>query len=190
MIKVNKGEEPQILKDFIRRYNPRSWDDFTPEIKSKIKECLLKETDDFCPYCEIKLDLAQKITTEIEHIKSRSSYPNGFKEYNNFTCACVTAGRCGNSKGSAEILNPVIENPEDYYTYNEMTGEIVLRDGNNSQLASKTIEHLNLNQLKLVSMRKAVISQLNSIPVGELNGCLIYLTKFPSLINWYKKEMA
>ena len=62
------------------------------------------------------------------------------------------------------FINPVIDNPEKYFSYNRMTGEIISRKDiseKDLQKANYTIEILNLNDDKrLLKGRKSVIKIL------------------------------
>ena len=64
------------------------------------------------------------------------------------------------------FINPVEENPEEYFSYSIRTGKIIPKkeDGLEYEKAIKTIEILNLNENKLCDYRKSYINQiLNSI---------------------------
>jgi hypothetical protein len=42
MRNIQKMSEPEYLQEYIRIQKPKNWDDFTPQIKQKIKETILE----------------------------------------------------------------------------------------------------------------------------------------------------
>ena len=73
MLKVNKKEEPDFFLIFKRYSNPKDWDDYTTNIKRRLKKYMLKnEQYSFCPYCERKIKVER---SQIEHIKPKDKFP-------------------------------------------------------------------------------------------------------------------
>lgn len=99
----------------------------------------------------------------------------------NLIACCLERKRCGNSKANKWdelFINPVTENPEDYFKYDIKTGKIIpiFKDGEKNKKASYTIDLLNLNDNRLCDIRKTfIIKYMSSVEVRE------YLQEFPSL---------
>ena len=107
-------------------------------------------------------------------------------DYNNFIACCLTKKRCGDSKASEWnelFINPVIENPEDYFKYDIKTGKIIsiFKDGEKYEKAKYTINLLNLNDNRLCEIRKRYIFEFLSYSKYNKNSLSDYPIKFPSL---------
>ncbi|MBU3191324.1 hypothetical protein K9O30_06760 [Clostridium bowmanii] len=99
------------------------------------------------------------------------------------------------NKYSEEFINPVIENPKEFMTYNLANGEIVpiYKDAEDirNKRASYTIELLNLNNYVLKDARKNLIQILEVYRENydEISDYLQYFLddghNFPSLIRFY-----
>jgi len=152
MLKVNKKKsEPEEFTKYKSKHKIINWDSFTPEIKQVLKQYLLEEQENSCcPYCEIEIHLED---SHIEHIMPKDKFPKLLAEYNNFIACCLEKKICGDSKASkwSELfINPVIEDPEDYFEYDIKTGKIIpiFKEGNRHEKAKYTIDLLNLNDNK------------------------------------------
>ncbi|MGL6064141.1 MAG: retron system putative HNH endonuclease [Fusobacteriaceae bacterium] len=162
MFKINKTSEPEKFTEFKKHNQMKNWGDYNnhPEIKQCLrKHSLLKEQDFCCPYCEIEIDVE---SSETEHIKPKDKFKEEFQDFNNLITACKTPKSCGNSKGNKwdpNFINPVLEDPADYFTYDVKTGKIKPKftDGIELTKAEITIELLNLNNKRLASARKVFI---------------------------------
>lgn len=128
---------------------------------------LKEEQNYYCPYCERKIitkyeihdsekniDIALRKKSHIEHIIPKSIKPQFFQEYNNFLVSCTDKETCGMAKENSysdNFINPVLENPQEYFEYDIKTGEIRAKKSSlEKQLkAEETIKILNLNQSKL-----------------------------------------
>ena len=179
MLKMNKKDEPEFFSKFKKKNRPKDWKDLDFEIKRKLKKYMLEneqKIDDksYCPYCEMILsfedsDLKEDKKCHIEHIKPKSEFRDLTFDYKNFLTSCSDKNTCGQSKGNKWdnlFINPVEENPEEYFSYSIRTGKIIPKkeDGLEYEKAIKTIEILNLNENKLCDYRKSYINQiLNSI---------------------------
>ena len=179
MLKINKKSEPAEFTKYKSKNKIINWDSFNAEIKQVLKQYLLEEQENSCcPYCEIEINLEN---SQIEHIKPKDKFPKLLAEYDNLLACCLESKRCGNSKANKWdelFINPVIENPEDYFEYDIKTGEItpIFKEGNRYEKAKYTIDLLNLNDNRLCDMRKIYIVQyMSNKEVRE------YLKQFPSL---------
>lgn len=188
MLKVNKGNEPTEFTEYKRKNKIINWDSYNHDIKEILRKKLLEEQEESrCPYCEVKILLEN---SHIEHIKPRDKFPQLLSEYENFIACCNDNQRCGATKSNRWnnlFINPVSENPEEYFTYDIKTGRILpLSDsGNNFNRANITIEILNLNESRIVAIRKKYIKHFleTSSEYRE------YLDHFPSLKRFLEKSI-
>ena len=144
MLKINKTSEPNFLKEFKKKEKPKNWKDFDFEIKKELKNYMLENeqkigNNSYCPYCERKI-IASK-NSQIEHLKPKDRFPELFLDYKNFITGCLNIESCGSKKSnkwSDLFINPVIDNPEKYFSYNRMTGEIIPRKDISEKARQKT----------------------------------------------------
>ncbi|MFD3156747.1 retron system putative HNH endonuclease [Haloimpatiens sp. FM7330] len=198
MLKVNKEQEPNFLLEYKKKYSPKSWNDYNKDdIKAKIKENILViEQYEYCPYCEKRI--YDNNDGHIEHIKPRDNYPKEFQNYNNLLVSCNQKNSCGmykKNKYDDKFINPVIDNPENYFSYNIANGEIIPKSNdehsNEYMRVTYTIEILNLNCYELKEARKALIDILEVYRGNyeEYNEYLQFFIddghNFPSLIKLY-----
>lgn len=188
MLKVTKQEEPLFFKDFKRKNKLNNWNDYSYDIKRELKSYMLEEEQGYnCPYCETVLTLDD---SQIEHIKPKDIFPKALGDYSNYLVGCMNGKSCGQYKGNKwddNFINPTLENPEDYLTYDMMTGEIVpiAKEGKKYEKAKVTIDILNLNNKRLCEMRKTFIL--------ENMYCMEFLDnyqEFPSLRKWMKENIS
>lgn len=197
MLKVNKYKEPDFLLEYKRKYSPKSWIEYNKDgIRSEIKKNILfLEQEEYCPYCEKRI---YDDEGHIEHIKPRDLYPKEFQNYNNLIVSCDEKNSCGKYKRnnySNNLINPVIDDPDEYFDYNIASGEIIPKNNDESSKeyirAIYTIETLNLNCYELKEARKALIDILNVYRENydEYNSYLQYFLddrqNFPSLIKLF-----
>ena len=126
----------------------------------------------------------------IEHIKPKSEFGNLTFDYKNFLTSCSDKNTCGHSKGNKWdnlLINPVVENPEKYFSYKIRTGEIIpkIANGFEYEKAIKTIEILNLNEKKLCDYRKDYVIQIQrsikNLENNEKIEIISYFNEFPTL---------
>ena len=130
MLKIDKNYEPKFFAEFKKKSNPKNWKDFDFEIKGKLKEYMLENEQKidgiyFCPYCERQISVEK---SQIEHIKPKDKFPKLFHNYSNFLTGCLENQTCGSTKGNKwddNFVNPVEDNPRDYFEYSISTGEII-----------------------------------------------------------------
>lgn len=182
MFKIIKEKEPEFFKDYKQRIKPLSWKNYSYEIKQELKNYMFeKEQGYFCPYCELVINLEN---SQIEHIKPKDKYPWLTEEYSNYLAGCINPVTCGQHKKnmwSDKFINPTLENPEEYLTYDIMTGEVIPKEkeGIKCEKAKETIKILNLNNRKLCEARKTLILNKEYIDFFE---------NFPSLKEYLKKN--
>lgn len=199
MIKINKVIEPEEFSNFKRRNRSyQCWKDYSSsegkEMKKILKKSMLKEQNNYCPYCERKIEKVEQ--GHIEHIKPKSEFPALFQDYENLLVSCKTNNTCGYYKENTYcinlFINPVLLNPEEFFSYNFSTGEIEPKDNsdNEKKMAEYTIKTLNLNQKKLADMRRAMIYKIKNMMMGyeevERVEILNIFTDsdFPTLVNY------
>jgi len=190
MLKVNKKSEPEEFTKYKSKHKIINWDSFTTEIKQVLKQYLLEEQENSCcPYCEIEISLEN---SQIEHIKPKNKFPKLLTEYDNLLACCLESKRCGNSKANKWdelFINPITENPEDYFKYDIKTGKIIsiFKDGEKYEKAKYTINLLNLNDNRLCNIRRKYILEFLSYSSNNENNLSNYPIKFPSLRRYLEK---
>jgi len=190
MLKVNKKSEPEEFTRYKSKHKIINWDSFTTEIKQVLKQYLLEEQENSCcPYCEIEISLEN---SQIEHIKPKNKFPKLLTEYDNLLACCLESKRCGNSKANKWdelFINPITENPEDYFKYDIKTGKIIsiFKDGEKYEKAKYTINLLNLNDNRLCNIRRKYILEFLSYSSNNENNLSNYPIKFPSLRRYLEK---
>lgn len=169
MIKIEKLEEPQVLKDNAARWTEeylgyiQRGERIPDVVKNRyshpdIKEQLLKETHKKCAYCESKFTHIEP--GDIEHIKPKNpgAHPELYVKWSNLTMACEICNRSGKktyNNDAEPLLNP--------YT-DELEKEIM---GLGPMIFSKTrkgeisIRILKLNRSELIERRKEKLEQLD-----------------------------
>lgn len=196
MLKVNKQVEPSFFTKFKNKNKPKNWNEYNDyNIKYELRNFMLKnEQNGYCPYCE-KLITPSNDKSHIEHIKPKhGEYAGLFQTYDNLITCCVTNGICGDAKKDNyddKFINVVVDNPDDYLTYDISSGEIIPlhKEGLKYERAMYTINLLNLNDVRLVDLRKAFILELNYSEEEELIDFIENKNvNFIGLVNYFKKE--
>ena len=191
MLKVNKKSEPEEFTKYKSKNKIINWDSFTAEIKQVLKQYLLEEQENSCcPYCEMEINLND---SQIEHIKPKDKFPKLLADHDNLVACCLESKRCGNSKANKWdelFINPVIENPEDYFEYDIKTGEItpIFKEGNRYEKAKYTIDLLNLNDNRLCNIRRKYILEFSNYTKYNKNSLGDYPIKFPFLRRYLEKS--
>ena len=192
MLRVNKKSEPEEFTKYKSKNKIINWDSFTIEIKQVLKQYLLEEQENSCcPYCEIEISL---YNSQIEHIKPKDKFPKLLADHNNLVACCLESKRCGNSKANKWnelFINPVTENPEDYFDYDIKTGKIIpiFKDGEKNKKANYTIDLLNLNDNRLCNIRRKYILEFSNYTKYNKNTLGDYPIKFPSLRRYLEGRL-
>lgn len=192
MLKVNKKSEPEEFTKYKSKNKIINWESFTIEIKQVLKQYLLEEQENSCcPYCEIEISL---YNSQIEHIKPKDKFPKLLADHNNLVACCLESKRCGNSKANKWnelFINPVTENPEDYFDYDIKTGKIIpiFKDGEKNKKANYTIDLLNLNDNRLCNIRRKYILEFSNYTKYNKNTLGDYPIKFPSLRRYLEGRL-
>ena len=192
MLKVNKKSEPEEFTKYKSKNKIINWDSFSTEIKQILKQYLLEEQENrCCPYCETEINLND---SQIEHIKPKDKFPELLIDYNNLIACCLENKRCGNSKANKWdelFINPVTENPEDYFKYDIKTGKIIpiFKEKEKFEKAQYTIDLLNLNDNRLCGIRKKYIFEFLNYSKYNKNSLSNYPIKFPSLRRYLEGRL-
>jgi len=191
MLKINKTQEPDFFRSFIKKNNPENWANIvnktSQELRKHISENEQKANNQcLCVYCERKIT---EIKSHIEHIKPQSKFPSEIFNYSNLVVSCDDKDTCGKHKGGKwddKFINPVIENPEYFFEY--ITNGEIIASNLNKERSFFTIEILNMNYDKLKSCRKIIFLRLEGYPKEYIKSIDQYFDEFPSLINYYKNH--
>lgn len=169
MIKVQKGAEPQVLKD-----NKKSWTDdlmvlvkkygsYTkipkkerdsaikyyahPDISAALEGTLAKAK---CIYCESYTNISGY--ANIEHYHPKSLYPEETFDWNNLFVGCTVCNTPKNNFDTAKepFIHPVNDNPEEYLTFEELQYVPKHKDGEACLKAYNVINNCVLKRLSLV----------------------------------------
>ena len=175
MFKVEKSEPVFFNKAKRKIKNPNessAWaNDNIKNIRRNLAIEILEEQNNLCIYCEKLVESYPKYC-HIDHFKKRDFFPKQTLNYDNLVISCNNENRCAKYKDKniskedyEKIINPVIENPENFLEYT-MCGELEAKSDLNDydkEKAEFTIKILNLNERSLVEERKNVIKQLSCI---------------------------
>jgi len=151
------------------------------ELRDKIRDNLLYKQRNQCAYCERKIS---KIDSHIEHIRQRDKFPKLECEYSNLILSCNNENSCGKYKDSKKnsirywqdkFIHPILDNPKEYFRFNE-DGQILSTD----KPAKETIKYLNLNNQKLIRIRKSLILQM--VYMQDMDNISDYFDEFENLI--------
>ncbi|GAB6173586.1 hypothetical protein JCM15765_30640 [Paradesulfitobacterium aromaticivorans] len=126
MIKIRKGEEPEVLL-----HNKEAWteryirlleteEEIPTSLKLKyrdpeIKEKIIEETHGKCAYCESYIPHIS--FGDVEHIYPKSKRPDLIFEWSNLTLSCEQCNRTRKKdyyNPDDPIINPYIDDPSEY----------------------------------------------------------------------------
>ncbi len=157
------------------------------------RDILLKEQNLLCAYCEKEIDESRE-SSNTDHFKTRNLFPEETLNYHNLLISCNSKGKsCSSSKDSqksslkqkddyANIVNPTIENPDDFFDY-LTTGEVIPKNDK----AGYTIRLFRLDDKSLTESRKEISKALKYIDLS-LDEILNIFPDYPSFIkNIYPK---
>lgn len=191
MLHIQKGDEPQFLIDFKKKYPKKHYDsDEFAACRPVLKAELIKEQKGLCAYCcgRITEDKAHNEHIEPRHPGKYAS--NRTLDYNNIVASCNNSETCGNKKGNKydadKFVSPLQEDCEDRFTYYP-NGKIIGDE--------YTIELLNLNSYELKNARKAVIKALECLNKDTIDTCYMkeengQYMQYYNVIKWFRKTMG
>lgn len=125
----------------------------------EIKDLLIPTEDTKCAFCESFPNESGFV--EVEHFLPKSIYPDKAYSWENLLPSCK---RCNLQKLSLDtgifpIVKPDIDNPEDYFTYDNIK-MVVKVDSLDEEKAARTIDRLKLNQHRLIKPRSELLVSL------------------------------
>jgi len=167
MFQVSKNEPNYFTLAKKRVKLPKvkaAWEDKNiASIREKLREdILMNEQNSLCIYCEKKVSSDTK-KSNIDHFKTRNLFPEESLIYDNLLVSCNTYNRCSSFKDKQvkskvkydDIVNPVIDNPENYFDY-LLTGEIIAKN----EKGDLTIALFALDSKVLVESRQQIVLSL------------------------------
>lgn len=191
MLQISKNEPSffSIKKSQISNPNQSSsWAEIG-DIRSDLrKHILCNEQNNMCAYCEKKI-ISDRERSNIDHFKTRNTYPELTFEYSNLFVSCNNTYHCSSKKDNANLtredfsnLISPLENDGNNFTFSR-TGDIL---GANEK-ANFTKDTFELNQISLTEERKAIILNFEyykDLPEEEL---INSLNGHSSLIKYLKR---
>lgn len=179
--------EPQAYQDFIRQNLPSEWEEVSLAIGDELRRYLLMEEQHYqCAYTELRVEPEN---THIDHFEKQSLFRNSKFDWNNLLASCNSEKYGAKYKDKKvrrredyqALINPVIDNPNDYFTYS-LTGEILVDEDNPKAVITR--DCFNLNDHALLEQRKQVVRNMRAMyrqfTVDEL---VEHIGKFESLIR-------
>ena len=152
---VNRGPEPQRLgpiraaytSRWVRHYQCKIGNRPTDSRWRAFQSDLARAFEELCAYCEVLC------TGEVDHFRPKSRFPKSVYDWSNWVLVCRD---CNLAKGdkwpSTGYVDPCadteLEFPERYFDFDTQTGEILPRQGLNSERRTKAygmIHDLKLN---------------------------------------------
>ena len=139
--------------------------------KSELREYILLEEQGLrCAYCEQEIE-SDGDSSNTDHFKTRSLFPKETLNYNNLLVSCKSKVHCENIKDNfglisadyKKIINPVIENPDEFFEYG-INGTIIIKDKLiqiDKDKAKFTIEVFKLDNKSLEIDRQKIGNSLN-----------------------------
>lgn len=175
MIKLNKLEEPDILKTNAKRWTQEYLQyinngQTVPDVVKKrysspeIKTQLLRETNGKCAYCESKF--THICPGDIEHIlpKNKEAHPELYVTWSNLTMACESCNRSGKktyNNDNEPLLNPYTDEiDKEIYC----AGPMIFSKAS-SRIGVISIDVLNLNRAELLERRIDAIKKINLLRI-------------------------
>ncbi|OOS25841.1 TIGR02646 family protein [Moraxella porci DSM 25326] len=148
---------PTDVENWIKKNQPKTWElgkDYHDGYVL-LREQLRQEQKGLCCYC------CQILETQatVEHLKSRSKFPQLTFDYQNLLLSCQESNQCDNAKGNNELeLTPLMIECDIEITL-KVNGELNPK----SKRAEQAINLLNLNNIDLCQRRKVAIDNLFSM---------------------------
>lgn len=160
------------------------------DFKKILREYILKEQYSLCAYCEKEIT-----ASSIDHFKTRDACPRETLNYDNLFISCNSKSHCEKTKDKfglvcndyQKIVNPIIENPDDFFEYG-LAGDILVKDrltNIQKEKAKFTIKVFNLDDTSLIIDRRRVVDmlQLYKNQDFKLNRVFNFLPDYKSFIE-------
>ncbi|SPX81623.1 retron system putative HNH endonuclease [Moraxella ovis] len=169
---------PINVENWIKKNKPKTWELSQDYYDGYVllREQLRQEQKGLCCYC---CQILEKQAT-VEHLKSRSKFPQLTFDYQNLLLSCKESNQCDNAKGNDELELTPLMTACDTEIMLKVNGEL----NPISDRAKQAIDLLNLNNADLCQRRKQAIGDLFGID-NELNQENLELT-----FAWMDGEQA
>jgi len=206
MLKITKYE-PQFFQEAKKKvklpFISSAWNEigvYENGFKTKLREhILLEEQNMLCAYCEKEIE-ADGNNSNTDHFKKRADCPRETLDYSNLLVSCKSKEHCEYIKDKfgfkvkknectdyKKIINPAIENPNDFFEYG-LSGDILVKDGLTNiqkERAEFTIKVFKLDDTSLIIDRRRVVAvlQLYKNQDFTLNRVFHFLPDYKSFIE-------
>jgi uncharacterized protein (TIGR02646 family) len=168
--KIQKGSEPESLRQWKRSHPRQRYTHLPPTERQSIRAACLEEQYGLCAYCCHGITLGN---AHNEHVEAQDSAPNRTLDFSNIVASCNHSKQCGDAHKTQTLpLTSLMDECETELKF-YLSGAV---EGLTPRAAS-AIKVLNLgdtrkNNLALFSTRKAVIESLlftHNIESSELS---------------------
>lgn len=205
MFQITKNE-PHYFKQAKRKVTnqkiSQAWEDSNIDvIRYNLRsDILLNEQNLLCAYCEKEID-AERENSNIDHYKTRKLFPDKTLNYDNLFVSCNSKVSCSHIKDNyglqqsdyQKIVNPVIENPDDYFEYG-FAGDILVKDNlspSDKTKAEFTIKVFALDNKSLTDARKSLALMVKAyaeqnFPISEVFN---YLNDYKSFTKYIYNKL-
>ena len=202
MRKIIKKPEPRFWKAFKKKYPQKTYNDLgksdeDKNLRSKIRDFMIKNQKGLCCYCCKSIDTDN---SHNEHIKPQNSYPHLSMDYQNLLASCTTpTGKepsCGHAKrdkyDEKRFVSPLDDDCKEHFKF--------LPDGRILPMSEKgdyTIKLLNLWSFDLTKSRRALLKDCEKSAkqldretfyqyyIAENNGIL---PRFVDMVSYFYDE--
>ena len=176
MIKIQKGTEPQILRDnnaqwtsalmtLVKKYGSYENIPFKeknaaivyykhPDISNALKG---KTSKAKCIYCETYVDVS--CYANIEHYLPKSVYPDQTFKWSNLFMGCTLCNTPKNDfdTGREPFIHPEKEDPEEYLTFDDLMYVPKYMNGEPHQKAKNVIDKCDLQRIPLIQAHALIL---------------------------------
>lgn len=211
MKKITKVE-PEFFSSYLEKEKPETWEELSRAIGYDIRTYMLSgmspdgdeinpsEQNYQCAYTELDIE-PESSHSHIDHFRRKSGnmFPNLIFNWTNLFTACNNNDFGAKHKDRnikkddyEFLINPALDNPSKYITYN-LLGKVIEvskdTDSKEFKIAKKTIELFNLNEPALkahrLSVSKQVQSVSNQLPLVEIKADI---GRFDSFVEFVFKS--
>lgn len=211
MKKITKVE-PKFFTSYFEKERPETWEELSRAIGYDIRTYMLSgispdgeeinpsEQNYQCAYTELDIE-PEGSSSHVDHFRKQSMFQahNYIFNWINLFTACNSNDYGAKHKDRniqkedyEYLINPAIDNPSKYITYNLLGKAIEASQDTNSKdfkIAKKTIDLFNLNERSLkahrLSVSKQVQSVCNQLPLVEIKADI---GKFDSFVEFVFKS--
>lgn len=172
MKQIVKHPEPAAFSLWKAANPTATYKDLQGEVKSALKQALIKEQGYLCCYCECRI---RNASSHIEHFKPKGkpAYASLQLDYENLFASCTIRPtgdpdeHCGHKKGDAfmdVLVSPLEADCASHFSY-QLNGHIVAKD----ERGSATIKLLHLDSELLNQQRKNLLDYFLEMEQDELS---------------------